>query len=49
MATIALYAIAALLWFIWGQLEGIALSLQSLREIAEHNHRRKHGEESQEA
>lgn len=49
MSTIALYAIAALLWFVWRQLEGIALSLQSLREIAEHNHRRKHGEESQEA
>lgn len=49
MATIALYIIAGLLWFVWRQLESIALSLQSLREIAEHNHRRKHGEESQEA
>ena len=49
MSTAALVVLIAMLWFIWRSLESIALSLQSLRNIAEHNHRRKHGEESQKA
>ena len=49
MSTVALFTIATLLWFIWKQLESIALSLMALRNIAEQNHRSKYGKESQEA
>lgn len=49
MSTIGDIAICLMLWFVWRQLESIALALQALRNIAEYNHRRKHGEESQEA
>lgn len=49
MSTIGDILIVAMLWFIWRQLESIALSLMALRNIAEQNHRSKHGKESQEA
>lgn len=49
MSTIALTVIAGLLWFIWRQLSDIADALSSLRNIAEQNHRRNYGKESQKA
>ena len=49
MSTVALFGISALLWFIWRSLESIALSLMALRNIAEQNHRRNYGKESQKA
>lgn len=49
MSIIGDIAICLMLWFVWRQLESIALSLMALRNIAEQNHRSKYGEESQKA
>jgi len=49
MSTAALVVLIAMLWFIWRSLESIDLSLMTLRNIAEQNHRSKYGKESQKA